>query len=510
MPHPCAAIALLGLVSIGCAPVQTARPSRLGINLAGPADWNTELPFTDVFRLSREWISQRRGAGWGQGPKLDRDANGWVRRLEPDCFAETPMCTIEAGRYPAGEYVCLYDGKGRIEFSNVKREVSRAPGRIVFEPEPTRGGFFLRLTETDPADPVRNIRVLLPGYEAKYRQEPFTPWFLKRWKGFATLRFMDWMLTNGSQAREWSDRPALAYCNTTEKGVPAETMVDLCNRLKANPWFCIPHLATDDYVRRFAELVKKTLDPSLTVYVELSNEVWNGGFKQHHDYGREGVRLGLGDAAKPWEASHRYFARRSAEVWRIWQDVFGGTERLVRVLGAQAANPWWAEQDLAYQDTYKQCDALAIAPYISFSVGLSGRPSAAGVSAWSADQVMDHMEKIALPECEKWMKDCRAVADKYKVRLICYEAGQHAVGVGGGENNEALTRTFIAANRSERMGRLYSRYLEAWRDTGGGDLCCIFSSVGSWSKWGSWGLLEYYDDDTPKYRAVLEWLRSGG
>jgi len=115
-----------------------------------------------------------------------------------------------------------------------------------------------------------------------------------------------------------------------------------------------------------------------------------------------------------------------------------------------------------------------------------------------------------LPECEKWMKDCRAVADKYKVRLICYEAGQHAVGVGGGENNEALTRTFIAANRSERMGRLYSRYLEAWRDTGGGDLCCIFSSVGSWSKWGSWGLLEYYDDDTPKYRAVLEWLRNGG
>ena len=32
---------------------------RLGINLNGPADWNTELPFVDVFRLSRPWISQR-------------------------------------------------------------------------------------------------------------------------------------------------------------------------------------------------------------------------------------------------------------------------------------------------------------------------------------------------------------------------------------------------------------------------------------------------------------------
>jgi hypothetical protein len=36
---------------------------RLGINLAGPADWNTELPLVDVFRLSRTWISQKKGAG---------------------------------------------------------------------------------------------------------------------------------------------------------------------------------------------------------------------------------------------------------------------------------------------------------------------------------------------------------------------------------------------------------------------------------------------------------------
>ena len=34
-----------------------AKP-RLGMNLAGPADGNTELPFVDVFRMSRPWISQ--------------------------------------------------------------------------------------------------------------------------------------------------------------------------------------------------------------------------------------------------------------------------------------------------------------------------------------------------------------------------------------------------------------------------------------------------------------------
>lgn len=109
-----------------------------------------------------------------------------------------------------------------------------------------------------------------------------------------------------------------------------------------------------------------------------------------------------------------------------------------------------------------------------------------------------------LPECVRWIKDNKKVADKYKMKLVAYEAGQHLVGVGGGENNEKLTSLLMAANRHPRMGQFYTRYLDAWRDAGG-DLCGIFSSVGKFSKWGSWGLLEYYDDDTPKFQAVLRW-----
>ncbi len=502
-------IALVGLLAAtaGCAAQTAPTKRKLGMNLAGPADWSSELPFTDVFRLSREWISQRSGAGWGQGPKLERDAAGWVKRLEPGCYAETLMCTIDGGHYPAGEYVCLYEGKGRIEFNNIKREVSRAPGRIVFEPDPPKGAIFLRLMETDPQDYVRNIRVLMPGYETRYVKEPFTPWMLERWKGCSAFRFMDWMNTNGSPIREWSDRPKPTDCNWTEKGIPVETMVEFSNRTQTDPWFCMPHLATDDYVRRFAELVKRTLDPKLKVYIELSNEVWNGGFRQHHDCAKEGIRLGLSDASKPWEAAHKYFARRSQQVWRIWEEVWGGTSRLVRVLGSQAANPWWAEQDLAFEDTFKLCDALAIAPYCSLNVGPDSDPNVSAVSGWTVDQVMDHMERKSLPECTDWMRRHKAIADRFKVRLICYEAGQHAVGVGGGENNEALTKVLTAANRSERMGKLYERYLDAWRDVGGGDLCCIFASVGNYSKWGSWGLIEHYKDETPKYRTVIERLR---
>jgi hypothetical protein len=49
-----------------------------------------------------------------------------------------------------------------------------------------------------------------------------------------------------------------------------------------------------------------------------------------------------------------------------------------------------------------------------------------------------------------------------------------------------------------------------WRDEGG-DLLNNFSSVGKWSKWGSWGLLQYADEDpakSPKFMAVMRWAKS--
>lgn len=490
----------------------TPAQSRLGINLAGPADWSSELPFVDVFRLSREWISQREGAGWGQGPTLERDEHGWIRRLEPGCFAETPMCTIDGGHYPEGEYTCLWEGKGRIEFGNIGRVVSEEPGRIVFEPAPSQGPIWLRLRETDPADPVRDIRVLMPGFEATYAEEPFHPAFLARWASMNTLRFMDWMLTNGSPVVEWADRPTPDYCNTTERGVPLETMVALANRLGANPWFCMPHKASDDYVRRFAEAVKTSLDPELRVYVEYSNELWNSGFSQTHYCDDQGLALKL--AEQPWEAGWRYSARRSVEIFRIWEEVFGGAERLVRVIASQAANAYVTERKLEFGDAGHSCDALAIAPYMTCNIPPTSEDpdqlTAPVVASWSVDRLLDHVEAFSLPESVRWIGEQKAVAERYGLELIAYEAGQHLVGILGGENNDDLTRLFQAANRHPRMGELYTRYLDAWREAGG-ELCCLFSSVGGWSKWGSWGLSEYYDESEaaqPKLAAVLAWNRA--
>lgn len=478
--------------------------SRLGINLAGPCDWNAELPFVDVFKMARTWVSQRPGAPWGSGPALDLDEHGWIKSLAPGCSADALMCTIERGHYPRGEYVCLYQGEGSIEFFGAD-VVSRRKGRIAFSPRSDADGFCLSITATDPegkGDYIRDIHVVMPGFEASFRSDPFNPAFLALWKGMNTIRFMDWMLTNNSTQAEWADRPKLDDYVWTKNGIPVEIMVDLANRLGVNPWFCMPHLATDGYVSSFASLVSGSLAPGLKAYVEYSNEIWNFQFEQTHYCLDRGRSLAL--SSDDFQATLFYSSRRSVEIFALWEAAFGGHGRLVRVMASQAANTWVSDQKLSFEDAYRRCDALAIAPYFGLSVSDSSNPSVSQVAGWSEDKVLDFLSATSIPVAIRYMRTSKTTADAYGLQLIAYEGGQHAVGILGGENNARVTGLFTSANRSERMGDLYRSYLDAWMGSGGG-LFAIFSSVGAWSKYGSWSLIEYLDDDTPKYRAVLRW-----
>jgi hypothetical protein len=321
---------------------------------------------------------------------------------------------------------------------------------------------------------------------------------------------MDLQMTNNSTVATWDERPTLDDATFTTRGVPLEALIDLANHLGTDPWFCIPHRADDDYVRGFATLVGERLAPGLRAWVEYSNEVWNGQFEQARHAGERGLALGIGE--KPWDAAWHYTARRSVEIFRICEGELGGASRLVRVLPSQAANAYVSEQILGFGRAHEHADALAIAPYLSLNVAPDGDPPAAEVATWSLDRLFEHLEGVAMPEVERWLAEQSAVAREHGLSLVAYEAGQHLVGVQGAENDERLTRLFHSANADARMGSLYDRYFAAW-ERAGGDLMCHFSSVGAWSKWGSWGLLQFDDEvtaESPKFTAAMRWARSRG
>jgi len=299
----------------------------------------------------------------------------------------------------------------------------------------------------------------------------------------------------------WDDRPQMGDATFSRKGLPLELLCDLANRLEADPWFCMPHLADDDYIRRFATQAKSLLAPERKIYIEYSNEVWNGQFAQSRYAGEQGKKLGL--AEKPWEAAWKYTGVRSKQIFEIWEDVFGGRQRLVRVLATQAASSYVSRKVVTAGDAYKSADVLAVAPYISMNT----RPDEAAARIRSGvDGILTKAENESLPKAIEWIKGQKEVADEFGLRLVAYEAGQHLVGVGGGENNSALEELFKQANKSERMGQIYKRYFAAWSAAGGEEMC-LFSSTGRWSKWGSWGLMQYYDDDPADYPKCRETLK---
>lgn len=488
---------------------------RLGINLAGPCDWNTELPFVDLMRFSRAWSPQKKGLPFGAGPALDLDDHGYPTWLPEGAWAESPLLSFGRHPWPSGNYTVIYKGRGKLSFgASSKGIVEESPGRMVVTLDSAKGDLHLSILETDPANPVRDIHVIMPGLEKSWRSDPWSPLFLGRWKGVACIRFMDFMATNNSAIRTWTDRPRVEDATYAGRGVPLELLLDLSNRLHADPWFCIPHMASDDFVRNFAGMVHEKLAPSLKAHIEYSNEVWNPGFAQHKYAAEKGLALGL--TKDPSEAAWLYTSKRSVEIFRIFEQVFGGTERLVRVLPAQSGNPFMASKILEFENAARHADALAIAPYVGLVVGVTADRytplTADEVSHWDVPQVLDRLREKSLPDAIESMREFRELAASHGLDLVAYEGGQHLVGVRGAENNAALTELFMQTNADPGMGTIYTRMLEAWQQSGG-SLFCHFSSVSKWTKWGSWGALQFFDDDpaaSPKLAALVTWAKARG
>jgi hypothetical protein len=476
----------------------------MGINLSEASYYSSQLVFVDVFKMSMPWVSQDvDGEEWDTAEPLELNAEGYPL-LGPGKAAATLMCRGLQGHYPGGEYVCLYEGEGTLEFALDARSVSQSPGRIVLNVIPTNSGIYLRVTSTDLQNPVRDIRVLMRDFEDSYETQIFSPSFIELVAPFKTLRFMDWQRTNNSQISEWKDRSKPTdYTQCSKKGVALEYMIELANLLNIDPWFCMPHLATDDFVRQFATMVKDRLKPSLHVYLENSNEVWNGMFAQASFCEERGLAAGL--SKNPFEAQLRYYSQRSVEIFAIWESVFGSSGRLVRVLGSQHANPWVSATIMDWNDAFQRANCLAVAPYFG---GRFGLPSEAKVTVkMSVDQLLDACEADIVQKAEITRKQATEAAAR-GLELIAYEGGQHLVGVGGTENSVALTKLFHDANRDARMRSLYLKDLTAWKNSGG-KLFVAYSSVGCYSKWGSWGLLEWPEQEArkaPKYEALLEFM----
>jgi hypothetical protein len=273
-------------------------------------------------------------------------------------------------------------------------------------------------------------------------------------------------------------------------------MVDLCNEVGSDPWFCMPHLADDDYVRNFAAFVRATLNPERRVYVEFSNEVWNTDFLAG--------QWARAQATKRNVPVARVVAEATARVFDIWSEVFADSpQRLVRVAGAHLHNPSYAST--LCQNLNGKFDAIAVGTYFS------ARADRGDVNTDStAEQLMaaavNHLNTLVLPR----ISDHKTLANQYStqlgrpIRLVAYEGGQSIVkrSPGGGLDLQAT----LACQDMPEMYDAYRALLTGARSRGM-DLFVGYDFVGSRNDADTFSVLEYLDQPTetaPKYRALVE------
>lgn len=217
---------------------------------------------------------------WDTQEPLNLTADGYPALLSPNQKAGRMMLRDLRRHGLSGVYTVLFDGDGVLDasMSDVKRVWRPEPGRLDVEVQLSlerNNGLWLTVERTNPRDPVRNIRVVAPGFfrDLQFRSNPFHPAFVHSLKRYRVLRFMDWALTNHEFDGSWDARATRSDLSYVVRGVPLEEMVLLANMVGADGWFCIPHRADANYVAKFAELVHSTLRPDRKIYVEFSNEV---------------------------------------------------------------------------------------------------------------------------------------------------------------------------------------------------------------------------------------------
>ncbi len=468
--------------------------SSIGVNFWFFNDYQRIWPFVNFFKTAREFWAQGVSGTypWKLDTQLDLDQHGYPRSLPDGVAATTLLFWGDDGMHPTGNYTVLWDGDGdcTIDPYGIGTIVETGQNRLVVDvpraSENTNAkGLVFKITRTNPGDPVRNIRFIAPGFEDTYAQQVFHPQFLKRLRPFRVLRFMDWMAANEKHDGTWEARntPASATYQLNGEGVSLEHMIQLANRLHADPWFCLPANADDTYFRNFAQMVKDSLDPSLKAYFEYANEVWNGMFYGADYCQTMGTQLGLGSG---WEAQYKYWSKRMKELFVIVEDVYGDelSTRAVRVAATQFGNTGVSTSILDYDNAYEHCDVLAIAPYIN-----KGRAS------------LDESSILAaLAERVEMFKSMFAnhveIAHSHGLELAWYEGGLDLFGV-------ADNAFILPIRRNPEIKTIYLDLFRNFKDAGG-QVMCHYTFCNH-----VWGLVEHMEqplDSAYQYQAACEFI----
>lgn len=492
--------------------VTTDGNKSVGYNLSGAPVYYSEFVFLDIMK-------QRQGAYAPNSTITGRDDNGYITGLGDvgeyywfSMFALGDANTAHRG----GTYVMTWDGEpGVITIASMSNVDYSVPNQITFTMSGTGShNHMVKVTPTDWANYPRNFRCIRTDHQAAYDAgEVFWPEFLALQDGVPMFRFMEWGLANNNTQVDWADRPTLDTATWASVGVPWELQIDLCNKTGAQPWFCVPHLATDDYITQLAALVKSRLNPDIVPIFELSNEMWNNQFAQTGDY----HALALAAWGAEWQGRD-WYAKRSTEMSVIlraeldtvrtvlsWQQVSPGS-------GVLTAPVWEANDPTNYIAPHTVHDAVATTFYYGATVGANATAIMADLAVSQETALASMFPLVSYTGVLDFVSSWKGFADMYDLDLYFYEGNNHIElqalkGTDFWDGNtpaDGVVELFEGFNYSAEMAANTVAVLDGVKDRGCAHMA-FYAQVRRHDAYGSFGALRQYGDTGPIYPAVEAW-----
>lgn len=519
-------------------PAEDPARNHLGLNTWFHNDWDGSFAFVDVMKHARPWSD----AAWKNPAPVD--SLGW-----PTSDASTVLFTGSPAQVN-GLHKLSFNGQATVKVMWVAGTVSNqvydaatntTTADVTFAATGSgSGGLQLTNTKRTASSATNsgftNAHLYRPGYPSD-GSAVFTTPFLNGLAKASVVRMMDWTSTNMNIVQHWSDRitpnhatqaglPCPAFTDADGKvwsgvlGVAIEHQIQLCNALKNDCWINIPVLADDDYVQKLALTLRygsdgtnpytsvqanpvyPPLDPSLHVYLEYANEIWNsaGGFQC---FGLIHSIVNHLDASHPlltpstsniYVVMWRYPAFRMALISDIFRSVYGDASMMNRVrplLETQAGDTQATlSSALTWLDGYAQAHSREVSSYL-FGGGGSGYYGVQTLPANHGDADA-FFASGNFPEASagpRWAKDS-AWAANFGLKHIAYE--------GGPSLDNFSTADANTINGDARMQGMVTSTHDLWSSVGG-DLLVYYTlrGPGSWEFTWDLGIL-----NTPKMLAL--------
>lgn len=264
-------------------------------------------------------------------------------------------------------------------------------------------------------------------------------------------------------------------------------------------------MATDDYVKSLAALIKSRLDPGLHVYVEWSDEIWNYGnpYWTETNYNADQMTALLADSPTAaanyaancvgWANAECHVAERVKQFGDDFASVYGQTAiptTIRPVLCTQVVQPVFLVEALRFI-------AKTYGPPANYFYGTCGAPywSPDGAqvppSGATVSQVVAAMDQ-AIPNNVSFIEADAAMDLYYGLHNLTYEGGPALSGLSSVASADVLAAANLAPGMQANVSNSLTSFFQH-----GGDMYMYYSLQGSGSYWGA--TPDPLDLHAPKY-----------